>query len=112
MIFFCSVKYRYGNFKQCTKSWRTREQKEELILLWQQSGKSRKVFCQEQGITYNSLVGWCKQFKDQKASAGFAEVKINEKLTGLFAQVNLPGGIKIDFYQSVPVEYLQSLLRK
>jgi len=91
--------------------WRTREQKEELILLWQQSGKSRKVFCEEQGITYNSLVSWCKQFKDQKVSTGFSEVKLEES-RGLFAQLNFPGGIKIDFYRSLPVEYLQSLLRK
>jgi hypothetical protein len=94
------------------KGWRTREQKQELILQWQQSGKSRKAFCEEQGITYNSLVGWCKQFKDQKATTGFTEIKINQTTAGLFAQVNLPGGIKIDFYQSVSAEYLQSLVRK
>ena len=93
------------------KGWRTREQKQELILLWQQSGKSRKAFCEEQGITYNSLVSWCKQFKDQKAATGFSEVKLNNS-TGLFAQVSLPGGTKIDFFQSVPVEYLQTLLGK
>ena len=33
------------------KGRRTREQKEEIILQWQQSGKSRKDFCQEKGIT-------------------------------------------------------------
>lgn len=93
------------------KGWRTREQKEELILQWQQSGKSRKEFCQEHGITYNSLVGWCKQFKDRKASSGFTEVKVKSD-SGLFAQVHLPGGIKIDFFHSVPVEYFQSLIRK
>ena len=93
------------------KGWRTREQKEELIQQWQQSGKSRKDFCQEHGISYNSLVGWCKQFKDQKANTGFAEVKI-EKDSSFFAQVHLPGGIKIDFYQSIPADYFQSLIRK
>ena len=45
------------------KSWRTREEKEELILQWQQSGKSRKEFCEENGISYNSLVSWCKHFE-------------------------------------------------
>lgn len=93
------------------KSWCTREQKEELILQWQQSGKSRKEFCQEKGITYNSLVGWYKQFKDRKAPSGFSEVKVKSD-SGLFAQVNLPGGIRIDFFHSVPVEYFQSLIRK
>lgn len=92
------------------KSRRTREQKEELILQWQQSGKSRKEFCQENGITYNSLVGWCKQLKDKKTSPGFAEVKVKAD-SGLFAQVHLPGGKRIDFFHSVPIEYFQSLLK-
>lgn len=91
--------------------WRTREQKQELILQWQLSGKSRKEFCQEQGISYNGLVGWCKQLKDQKAKSGFAEVKI-EKDSSLFAQVHLPYGIKIDFYRAMPADYFQSLIRK
>ncbi len=93
------------------KGWRTREQKEEIILQWQQSGKSRKEFCEENQISYNSLVGWCKQFKDQKVAVGFSEVKIKET-SGLYAQVHLPSGIRIDFFHSVPVEYLQSLIRK
>jgi hypothetical protein len=92
------------------KGWRTREQKEEIILQWQQSGKSRKQFCEETGIGYNSLVGWCKQFKDQKASTGFTEVKLNHEPSPL-AQVHLPGGIKIDFYQTIPVEFIRSILK-
>lgn len=95
------------------KGWRTRAQKEEIILQWQQSGKSRKEFCAEHGISYNSLVGWCKQFRDQKKATGFAEIKLSEPTeSGLFAQVHLPGGIKIDFYQKVPADYFQSLLRR
>jgi hypothetical protein len=92
------------------KGWRTREQKEELILRWQQSGKSRKEFCQENGISYNSLVGWCKQIKEEKTSSGFTEVKLNQTSV-LFAQVHLPGGIKIDFYQPIPADFIRSFLK-
>lgn len=92
------------------KGWRTREQKQEVILQWQQSGKSRKQFCEETGISYNSLVGWCQQFKDQKASSGFTEVKLNHE-SSIFAQVHLPGGIKIDFYQSIPLDFIRSILK-
>ena len=93
------------------KIWRTREEKEELIFQWQQSGKSRKEFCQEKGITYNSLVGWCKQSKDKKSAAtGFSEVKVKTE-NNLFAQVHLPTGIKIDFFHSVPVDFLKLLLK-
>ena len=93
------------------KGWRTREQKEEIIQQWQQSGKSRKEFCEEHQIGYNSLVSWCKQLKDKKTTTGFSELKIKE-IPGLFVQLQLPGGIIIELYQLVPVEYLQSLIGK
>jgi hypothetical protein len=56
------------------------------------------------------LVGWCKQFKDQKGSSGFAEVKLRHE-SNLFAQVHLPGGIKIDFYQSIPADFIRTFLK-
>lgn len=92
------------------KGWRSREQKAEIIRQWQQSGKSRKQFCEESGIGYNSLVSWCKQLKDQNASPAFSEVKFNQE-PSLFAQVHLPGGIKIDFYQAIPADFIRSFLK-
>lgn len=94
------------------KSWRTRQEKEELIVQWQQSGMSRKEFCHEKGITYNSLVSWCKQFKDKKTAPGFTEVKIPVvPASGLFAQLHLAKGIRVDIFHFVPVEYIQSLIK-
>ena len=95
------------------KGWRTHEQKEEIIHRWEESGKSRKEFCEENQINYNSLVTWCKQLKDlkvQKASSAFSEIKVKE-VSGLFAQVHLSGGIRIDFFHALPAEYFQSLFR-
>lgn len=93
------------------KNWRTREQKEELILQWQQSGKTRKKFCEEQEINYYTFGTWCETKKEKPiASSGFKEVKI-QSTRSVFAQVHLPGGIKIDFYQSVPAGYFQSFLK-
>lgn len=90
----------------------SREEKHELILLWQQSGITRKKFCEEQSLNYNTFGTWLEPQKEKKiSSAGFAEVKV-QATPMLFAQLHLPGGVKIDFYQSVPVAYFQSLLRK
>ncbi|MFN8142797.1 MAG: transposase [Bacteroidia bacterium] len=97
------------NQNNVQKNWRTAEQKKELISKWQQGGMSRKEFCQENGIKYNSLVSWCKQFRDEKLSGGFSEVKIAAR-TDLYAQVHLPGGITIDFYQPVSGEFIRGLL--
>lgn len=92
------------------KGWRSRQEREELVLQWQQSGKSRKEFCESTGIGYNSLVNWCKQIKDKNATTGFTEVKLNHE-PSLFAQVHLPGGIKIDFYQAIPADFIRSFLK-
>ena len=99
-------------FNNIHKGWRTREQKEGLILQWQQSGMSRKEFCHEHQISYNSLVSWCKQLKDKNILHGFTEVKVNTVSdSGLFAQVHLPKGIRIDLFHFVPAEYFQSMIK-
>jgi transposase-like protein len=97
------------NQNNVQKNWRTPEQKKEIITKWQQSGKSRQEFCAENGIKYNSLVSWCKQFRDAKQTDAFSEVKINLP-TGLFAQLHLPGGMTIDFYQPLSGEFIRSLV--
>ncbi len=94
------------------KNWRTRQEKEELVLQWQQSGMCRKEFCLQNGITYNSLVSWCKQFKDKKTATAFTEVKIPAVATsGLFVQVHLSKGARIDFFHFVPSDYIQALIK-
>ena len=97
------------NQNNVQKTWRTREEKQALILQWQQSGKSRKEFCEESGIGYNSLVSWCKEFRDRKVKSGFTEVKMTPTIS-IFAQVHLPGGVKIDFYQPITAEFIRSFL--
>lgn len=100
------------NQNNVQKNWRTRQEKKEIIRQWQASGKSRKDFCLENGITYNSLVSWCKQLKDEKEPTSFTEVKIpSTPPSGLFAQLHLPKGIRIDFFHFVPAEYFQALLK-
>ena len=81
------------------KKWRTRQEKDELLAQWKQSGQSRRIFCSEQGLNYNSFVNWHKEQKTKsKTESGFSEVivKSSEKL---FAQLHLPGELRIDLYQ-------------
>ena len=57
------------------KKWRTRQEKDELIALWKQSGKSRKLYCNDQGLNYNSFVSWHQQHKAKaKSETGFSQV--------------------------------------
>ena len=59
------------------KKWRTRQEKDELIALWKQSGKSRKLFCIDYGLNYHSFVSWHQQHKAKaKTETGFSQVVI------------------------------------
>ena len=72
------------------KKWRTRQEKDELIALSKQSGKSRKLFCNDQGMNYYNFVSWHQQQKAKdKTETGFSQVIVRggEKL---FAQLHLP----------------------
>ncbi|MEO7157059.1 MAG: hypothetical protein ABI039_05835 [Vicinamibacterales bacterium] len=93
------------------KKWRSRQEKDALISQWQQSGKSRKAFCVEHGLNYNSFVTWHKEQKVKlKAESGFAEVTVqsNERL---FAQIHLPGELRIDLFQQLSPEFIRSLIK-
>ena len=82
------------------KKWRTRQEKDELIALSKQSGKSRKLFCNDQGMNYYNFVFWHQQHKAKgKTETGFSLVVVHrgEKI---FAQLHLSGEIRIDLYQS------------
>ena len=78
----------------------SREKKQELLLQWQQSGKTRRKFCEEHLLNYYTFGTWMEQVKEKKpVTSAFTEVKVQPS-PSLFAQLHLPGGIKIDFYPS------------
>ena len=54
------------------KNWRTRQQKDELIHLFQQCGKSRKQFCVDQKINYYTFGTWCEQKRKKKPNKLFS----------------------------------------
>ena len=93
------------------KKWRTRQEKDELIALWKQNGKSRKLYCNDQGLNYNSFVTKYKQHKAKgETETGFSQV-IVQSGEKLFAQLHLSGEIRIDLYQPLSAEFIRALLK-
>ena len=69
------------------KKWRTRQEKDELISVMKQSGKSRKLFCNDQGLNYNSFVSWHQRLIAKvKTETGFSQV-IVQRGEKLFVQL-------------------------
>ncbi len=90
------------------KRGRSRQEKEQLLAQWKQSGKSRKEFCQEHGINYGTFVTWPHEY-NRKGKSGFKEVKLVQPATSLFAQVYFPSGIRVDFFQQISSDFFRSL---
>ena len=90
------------------RHWRSREQKEALLALQQQSGLSVKSFCVKHGISTATFHNWRQQLKkpaSDLAGSGFAKLAIQETaLPLLFAEVK---GIRL--YQPVSVDFLKAL---
>lgn len=97
---------------------RNKEEVQHLIDMWQQSGQSKKRFCEENKLSYLTFIGWTnpkkrKKKKDsQDEPSVFIPLKINHSSKGLFAEVHFVNGCKISFPQSVPALYLNSLVCK
>ena len=64
----------------------------ELVAAWSESGKSAPVWCQENGVGYQSLLNWRKRFAEEPPALSvhsFCEL-VDE--TGLTAEV---GGVRL-----------------
>ena len=53
----------------------TEEQMRGIINEWQQSGLSKKAFCLDRNIAYQTFQYWCKRLATAR-SAGFAEISV------------------------------------
>lgn len=91
-----------------SRQLRSREQKEALLALQQQSGLSVKSFCAKHGIATATFHNWRQQLKKsstQRKASGFATLAIQAPVQPLlFAEVK---GIRL--HQPVSVDFLKAL---
>lgn len=97
---------------------RTREEIQQLIEQWKQSGQSKKAFCRDQGLNYMTFIGWGYNHKKKKVKTGilkestdFVPLKIKKENHQVFAEVLLKQGVSVLIYQNVTAEYIRNLIR-
>ena len=88
-----------------SRTYRSREEWEQLISAWGQSGQSQKAFCESKGLCYRNFCQWKSRLKQdvqetQADSASFLPIQVTEKRAGTpkglqAATANLPNGIKL-----------------
>ncbi len=94
---------------------RTKQEIDELIKQWTESGKNKKVFCLEQGLKYNTFIGWTKDRKKELLmtkglSSGFIPLQVQQDNKSVFAEVKFSNGNCVLLYEYVGTGYLRSLL--
>ena len=93
---------------------RTKEEISQLILEWEQSSLSKKLFCDQKQLNYQTFIGWIIQRRNRASSVEhkFIPIQIEARPTvGLFAEIHLSGSRKVILHQAVNFEFFQAVLK-
>ncbi len=88
-----------------------------MILSWQQSGLSQKIYCEQHQIRYHVFHYWYRRYKDTqtpKTELGFVPLRTepSASLSACSANIEmvLADGKRILFHQPVSSDYLKALI--
>jgi hypothetical protein len=93
------------------------EQIKKVVESWLASGKSQKVFCEENNFKYSTFGFWMTKYKKRNmkknktvpSANGFSEVKV-KATTSPFVQLNLKDGSSVSIFQIVSADFIRSLI--
>jgi hypothetical protein len=85
---------------------------EDLYQQWQESGLSRKAFCQLHDLSYATFNYWFKRLHDTGPSAPTGFTELNVPSTAAFSlEVVFPSGSRLVFQHEPSATWLRELLR-
>lgn len=93
-----------------------------LVERWQQSKKSKAVFCTEEQINLHTFVYWLKKYnrsqKEQKTASvsDFIELQVDNRTTTeaiipVFAEISYPNGVALRLHKPMSAAALRSLIQ-
>lgn len=81
-------------------------ERQDHIAYWEQSGQTKKAYCESAGIKYATFISW---FRNKVESQEGQFVKLEKKSTLSGLEILLPNGIRIYSQQSLSEELLNVL---
>ena len=85
-----------------------------MIESWKNSGQSQQDFCKVENLAYSVFHYWHKKYRGEQTatpSPAFVPVHIHSVHAGSpVAELILPDGRRVNFYQAIDVSFLRSLL--
>ena len=96
---------------------KTRQEKEQLIQAWKQSGKKQTEFAKSHGIKTRTFYKWIQIFREQKSKNDknqenkFVEITPQAQLEELKTTIiRYPNGVEIEFFGEVNFQDLRTLI--
>ena len=92
-----------------------RRQMFEVIEHWQQSGLTKKEYCQQRSIKHHSFYYWYKCYRTDHGNAdnnsgGFTKLKIDKAVIAASVEIHFPDGVRLLFHEPVSSNYLKALI--
>jgi hypothetical protein len=88
----------------------SQEQMQVAIVEWQNSGLSKKAFCRDRKITYQTFHYWCKRLSPP-SSSGFSEVEVSGVHQVNVFEISFPSGARMTFQGTPSTTWLRELLK-
>ena len=97
------------------KNLELRHQMFEMIEQWQQSGLTKKAFCEQQSIRHHSFFYWYKCYRQEHVGIGnnespFLKLQVASPVVAATIEVHFPGGVRLLFHQAVSSDYIKSII--
>lgn len=98
------------------KNLAAKRSKEEISLIlqeWEQSKLSKKVFCQQKQINYQTFIGWIVQRRNRESLSDrqFVPVQIDARPNMVFAEIHLSSSRKVILHSPVGSDFIQAVLK-
>jgi len=92
---------------------RTAKEVIDFIEKWKLSGLTKKEFCLNERLNYQTFMGWMGRRKPKSSNlkSNFIPLQMNLASGGPFAEVHLGNNRRIIFHQPVSLEFFQAVLK-
>jgi hypothetical protein len=89
---------------------RSREEMFPVVEAWQQSGLSKKSFCEEQGIIKYVFLYWVRKYRDEHEPDGFVPLTSGGALSlmqNYSIEIHYPNGVVLKLPANTPVSLVR-----
>ena len=65
-----------------------REQMYAMVESWQRSGMSQQAYAEQQGVSYSTMLYWCRQYREQRKTVQGHELVRHREFVPLVTEIS------------------------